>query len=451
MPPMAACLLTQYYRQACDMQKRRNMIENIPKVLIDKAQELEKYYEEKFPALAKLAKPCFLSTIKTTVKQLSKEEYFVITGDIPAMWLRDSSFQVMHYVPYAKEDEQLQRILKGIILKQTEQIVLDPYANAFNETPSGAGHKDLTKLNDWIWERKYELDSLCAPLYLAYQYWKETGDDSIFGEAFLQMLDTIYNVIKVEQHHEESPYSFQRLHCNITDSLACDGRGNKVGYTGMSWSGFRPSDDCCQYGYLVPSNIMAYVAIGYVEEIIEQIYLDMDKKAQWAELRKQIQKGITQFGITNHPKYGEIYAYETDGLGHYNFMDDANSPSLLAMPYLQYCEKEDSLYQNTRKFLLSKDNPYYTEGKAARGIGSPHTPEGYIWHIGIVMQALTSANRNEILECLNYLAATHADTNFMHESFQSNDPSQFTREWFAWANSLFATLLVELKKENFFD
>lgn len=427
------------------------MLKEIPKVLMSKAEGLEKYYEEKFPPLAKLVKPCFLNTIETTVKQLSEEEYFVITGDIPAMWLRDSSFQVMHYVPYAKEDEYLRNILKGIILKQTEQILIDPYANAFNEKPSGDGHKDITELNDWIWERKYELDSLCAPIYLAYRYWKDTDDSSIFGDAFSDMLEKVYQLIKLEQNHEKSEYSFQRFDCSITDTLPCEGRGNQVAYTGMSWSGFRPSDDCCQYGYLIPSNIMAYVAIGYVEEILEAIYLDTGKKAKWSELREQIEKGINEFGIAKHPKYGKIYAYETDGLGNYNFMDDANSPSLLAMPYLNYCEKENELYQNTRKFLLSEDNPYYKVGKVARGIGSPHTPEGYIWHIGIIMQALTSVDKNEIRECLNYLSKTHANTYFMHESFHPSEPEQFTREWFAWANSLLATLLVTLKEEKFFE
>ncbi len=422
-----------------------------PNILTQKALELERYYSEKYPQLAPLVGQCFLNTIDTTVKQLENGEYFVITGDIEAMWLRDSSFQVMHYIPFAKEDAELDNILKGIIAKQVQQILIDPYANAFNETPDGRGHQDLTQLNDWVWERKYELDSLCAPIYLAYAYWKATGSADIFTEDFRKMLKEVFRLITIEQHHENSAYTFERFHCAETDTLPCEGKGNPVAYTGMSWSGFRPSDDCCKYGYLVPSNMMAVVALEYAIEITSEIFKDKEFADNLNELRKQIQKGIETHAIVDNPTYGKIYAYETDGLGNYIFMDDANSPSLLAMPYLNYCGKENTIYQNTRKFILSKENPYYFEGSVAKGVGSPHTPSQYIWHIGIVMQALTSNDRQEILTCLEYLSKTHAGTNFMHESFDKDNPENFTRTWFAWANSLFARLMLELKENNFFE
>lgn len=239
-------------------------MKNIPRILLKKADELTKYYEKAYPALAPLVGQCFLNTIETTVKEQEDGNYFVITGDIEAMWLRDSSFQVMHYVKYAKEDEELRNVIAGVIRKQTEQILIDPYANAFNEAPGKQGHQDETKLNDWVWERKYELDSLCAPLYLAHAYWKATGDASVFDGKFAEMLEAALRVIRTEQHHPDSEYSFQRFHCVVTDTLACEGRGTPVGDTGMSWSGFRPSDDCCTYGYLIPSNMMAVVALGYV-------------------------------------------------------------------------------------------------------------------------------------------------------------------------------------------
>lgn len=420
-----------------------------PNILTRTAEELEEYYKEKYPALAPLIKQCYFNTIDTTVKNLGNDQYFVITGDIEAMWLRDSSFQVMHYVPLAKKDQELKGILKGIIKKQVQQILIDGYANAFNETPGKQGHQDETQLNDWVWERKYELDSLCAPLYLAYAYWKETGSPDIFDEDFEKMLRAVLTVIKTEQYHNKSPYTFQRFHCAQTDTLPCGGKGRPVGYTGMSWSGFRPSDDCCTYGYLIPSNMMAVKALQYAGEIAEEC-LDGNLAVQLKEVREQIQDGIQRFGAVDHLNYGRIYAYETDGLGNYNFMDDANSPSLLAMPYLGYCEKNDIIYQNTRKFILSKDNPYYFQGKRAKGIGSPHTPKDYIWHIGIIMQALTSLDREEILSCLSILADTHAGTCFMHESFHKDQPEQFTRTWFAWANSLFSALMIQLKEEEFF-
>ena len=227
--------------------------------------------------------------------------------------------------------------------------------------------------------------------------------------------------------------------------------GRPVNVTGMTWSGFRPSDDTCKFGYLIPSNMMAKVALGYGREILEIVYRDNDLAQKYADLAEEIYWGIEDYGIVRHPKYGDIYAYETDGFGNYNLMDDANSPSLLAMPYLGYCGKNDMRYQNTRRFILSTDNPYYVEGKLAKGVGSPHTPAGYVWPIGIVMQALTSDSREEILSCLDMLSKTHAGTNFMHESFDPNRPENFTREWFAWANTLFAQLLNTLMDNHFFN
>ena len=236
-----------------------------------------------------------------------------------------------------------------------------------------------------------------------------------------------------------------------TDTLPAGGKGRPVNVTGMTWSGFRPSDDCCKFGYLIPANMMAVTALGYVEEISRDVYGDVELAGRCKALAEEIRDGIMDYGVVNHHKYGRIYAYETDGFGNYNLMDDANSPSLLAMPYLGYCSREDELYQNTRRFILSEDNPYYNAGSRAAGMGSPHTPEGYVWHIGIIMQALTSTDKKEIRNCLEMLADTHAGTNYMHESFNPEEPEEFTRPWFAWANSLFGELLGTLMEQGFFD
>lgn len=422
----------------------------IPAILEEKATALEEYYETHYKPLAGLARQCFLNTIETTVTELEDGSNFVITGDIPAMWLRDSAAQVRPYVRFAVEDEALQKILESVIEKQAEFVCLDPYANAFNASSNGAGHKDDTKLNDHVWERKYEVDSLCAPLYLAYTYWKTTGIERIFTERLHEMIRCIVQVFGTEQDHSRSEYSFRRYNCPITDTLPFEGKGTPVKTTGMTWSGFRPSDDCCTYGYLIPANIMAVKAMEYAAEICKAGYQDEKLAQECTRLAGEIQSGISSYGTVEHPKYGRIYAYETDGLGNYNLMDDANSPSLLAMPYLKYCEKDDELYLNTRRFVLSTDNPYYKIGTVAKGVGSPHTPEGYIWHIGIVMQALTSTDRDEILDCLDMISRTHAGTNYMHEAFNPNNPEEFTRPWFAWANTLFAELLVNLMEEDFF-
>ncbi len=422
----------------------------VPEILVKRAQMLEEYYKTHYSALAPLAAQCFVNTCETTVKELSDGSYFVITGDIPAMWLRDSTAQVRPYVKYAKEDAELQKMLEGVIAKQAELVLIDPYANAFNESANGAGAKDDTLLNDHVWERKYEVDSLCAPLYLGYLYWKTTGIHRIFTESYHTMIEEIVKLFTVEQDHKKSDYSFRRYDCVKTDTLPCKGKGRPVNVTGMTWSGFRPSDDCCTFGYLIPANMMAVKAMDYAEEICRECYQDEKLADACGALSEEIEDGIKAYGMVEHPKYGKIYSYETDGFGNYNLMDDANSPSLLAMPYLGYCDREDALYQNTRRFILSKDNPYYYEGSLAKGVGSPHTPEGYVWHIGIIMQALTSGSREEILACLDMLSRTHAGCNYMHESFEPSKPEEYTRAWFAWANTLFAELLDNLMEEEFF-
>ena len=386
----------------------------IPSILINKAKELEEYYNVHYKPLAPLAARCFLNTMETTVKQLEDGSYFVITGDIPAMWLRDSAAQVRPYVKYAAQDRELRDIIEGVIAKQAEFVCLDPYANAFNERADGSGHKDETENNDHVWERKYEVDSLCAPLYLGHAYWKATGVTGIFTPVYKEMIVRILETFITEQDHSRSKYFFTRHDCVKTDTLPAGGKGRPVNVTGMTWSGFRPSDDCCKFGYLIPANMMAVTALGYAEEISRDVYGDVELAGRCKALAEEIRDGIMDYGVVNHHKYGRIYAYETDGFGNYNLMDDANSPSLL-------------------------------------GMGSPHTPEGYVWHIGIIMQALTSTDKKEIGNCLEMLADTHAGTNYMHESFNPEEPEEFTRPWFAWANSLFGELLGTLMEQGFFD
>lgn len=423
----------------------------IPEILLRKADKLEEYYTNHYKPLAPLVKQCFLNTIETTVKRLEDGSIFVITGDIHAMWLRDSAAQVMHYVRFAGKDKQLQEIIEGVIARQAVLVCEDPYANAFNEKPDGSGHKDDTKQNPLVFERKYETDSLCAPVYLAYHYWKSTARNEIFTNSFYEMLQTIVNTFEKEQDHGRSEYYFRRDTDWEIDTLACDGVGRPVGITGMTWSGFRPSDDSCYYHYLIPANMMAAVAMDYAQEMLISSYHAQGLADRCVRIGEQIRSGITSYGVVEHPKYGSMYAYEVDGLGNHNLMDDANSPGLLGMPYLNYCDKSDVVYRNTREFILSKENPYYAVGSAAGGLGSPHTEKGSVWHIGIIMQALTSDDRDEIMECLEMLSRTHAGTNYMHESFDPDNPEKYTRSWFAWVNSLFAELMIRLMEERFFE
>ncbi|NBD24282.1 glycoside hydrolase family 125 protein [Paenibacillus glycinis] len=406
------------------------------------------------PKLLQLFKNCFPNTLETTTKLLNDGTTFVITGDIPAMWLRDSVEQVMHYVPFAKDDADLQRIIGGLIKLHMRNIVIDPYANAFNELANDWhwNTDDKTDMSPWVWERKFELDSICFSMRLAFAYWKETGRADIFDADFKVAMRAAVDLWKREQYHfERSPYRFERDNGIMTDSLMNDGLGMPVNYTGMIWSGFRPSDDACDFHYNIPDNMFAVVTLRQMREIAEFVFRDLSFEKEMAKLEREINHGIQLYGIYRHPEFGPIYAYETDGFGNYCLMDDAGTPGLISIPYLGYVDGDDPIYRNTRRFALSKENPFYYEGTAAKGIGSPHTPPGYIWHMALSMQGLTAETDEEKLAMIAVLEATDADTGFMHEGFHSDDPAVFTRKWFAWSNSLFSQLVYKAMKAGLLD
>lgn len=398
--------------------------------------------------LAEMYRQCFRSTWDTTLQRAADGTVFLITGDIPAMWLRDSSAQVYHYLPYAKQEMEVEEAICKLIQRQFAYINLDAYANAFNKEPTGACyHRDDTSCTEvqrlWLWERKYEIDSLCYPIRLAHGFWKETGNIAWCNEEFSHAILRILNVWETEQHHmEKSDYYFKRDDCPPSDTLPHQGRGNPVAYTGMTWSGFRPSDDACKYGYLIPSNFFAVHSLEQMEEMIHALIPDKALEDRIAKLRTEIKRGIEKYAFVHHDRYGDVYAYEVDGLGNSHLMDDANVPSLLSLPYLGCIDASDPVYQNTRRMLLSSENPYYYEGKAARGIGSPHTPPRYVWPISLCIQGLTSTDRDEVLRLLDTLTKIDADTNLMHEGVDVDDPTNFTRPWFAWANSIFAEFVA---------
>ncbi len=395
--------------------------------------------------LAKLFKNCFPNTWETTVKVLGDKDTFVITGDIPAMWLRDSAAQVNHYLPYAKNDEEIYNVIVGIINRYALYLSKDPYANAFNEIDNDRGYStDITFRSPWVWERKYEVDSLCSVIALPYKLYKSTGKTEFFTNELKNAFVQILNIWSIEQHHaEKSSYSFHRNNTDEWDTLPRQGKGNPVGYTGMTWSGFRPSDDTCYYNYLIPSEMYAVVTLGYLTEIFANIYSDKELAERAEKLKNEIDNGIKTFGTFDHEKYGRIYKYEVDGLGNYLLMDDANSPSLLGAPYFGYCDNNDKLYVNTRNFILSTDNPYYYSGNILKGVGSPHTKKYCVWPIALIMQGLTSDSIDEIESILDMLCNSHANTYFMHESIHCDNPNIFSRKWFAWANSLFSELVLK--------
>ncbi len=393
---------------------------------------------------------CFLNTLTTTLRPQPDGTVFVVTGDIPAMWLRDSTAQVRPYLIPARHDQALADVLVGVSKRQVEFVLLDPYANAFNESPNARGHQsDRTTMRPWVWERKYEVDSLSSVLELAYRIWLETGRADHLGDRFVQAARLILDVWMLEQHHERSAYRFERPDPTLpTDTLSHHGRGGPVGFTGMTWSGFRPSDDACTFGFLVPANMQAVVVLGHLERIAAEVLHDDLLRFEAGALRRTIRDGIETHGRVRHAHFGEIYAYEVDGLGQAHLMDDANVPSLLSAPYLGYCAKDDPTYQRTRAFILSSANPFFFSGQAAQGVGSPHTPGPNIWPISLCVQGLTSNDQLERLSLLETLIRTDAGTGLMHESFHQDDPKVFTREWFAWANSLFAEFVLDVCGEH---
>jgi len=185
-------------------------------------------------------------------------------------------------------------------------------------------------------------------------------------------------------------------------------------------------------------------SLRQIAEICNKVTGDKDFAVKCLALAKEVEDAIKKYAIINHPKYGKVYAFEVDGFGNAALMDDANVPSLLALPYLGCFELNDPVYQNTRKFVWSNDNPYFFKGKAAEGIGGPHVGYDMVWPMSIIMLAMTSTNDKEIATCIKTLVATDAETGLMHETFHKDDPANFTRSWFAWVITLFGELVIKL-------
>ncbi len=398
--------------------------------------------------LAWLFENCFPNTLDTTVFYSEKEgrpDTFVITGDIHAMWLRDSSAQVWPYLSLAASDSRLKDLIAGVINRQVKCIHIDPYANAFNDGPTGSEWKDdLTDMKPELHERKWEIDSLCYPVRLSHGYWKATGDTSIFDQSWKEAMVTIIKTFKQQQRKEnQGPYKFQRVTGWQTDTVAGGGYGNPIVPVGLIVSIFRPSDDATIWPFLIPSNYFAVKSLRQIAEISNDVFKDTVLSTDATTLADEVETALGKYAVAEHPEFGKIIPYETDGYSNYNFMDDANVPSLLAMPYIGTIDRNDPLYANTRKFVLSKSNPYYFKGLFGGGVGSPHTGLNRIWPISATIQGLTATTDYEIANSLRMLTVTHAGTGFMHESFIKDDPTQFTRKWFAWANTLFGEFVLE--------
>lgn len=458
----AANRTAEMYVCAADAIRKDNRPEISKRLFRSEAVEKEILRVQKLlknEQLAWMFTNCFPNTIDTTVHfrmgEDGKPDTFVYTGDIHAMWLRDSGAQVWPYVQLANSDPELKQMLAGVILRQFKCINIDPYANAYNDgaLPDGHWMTDMTDMKPELHERKWEIDSLCYPLRLAYHYWKTTGDASIFTEEWIEAITNVLKTFK-EQQRKDDPkgaYKFQRKTERALDTMTNDGWGNPVNPVGLIASAFRPSDDATTFQFLVPSNFFAVSSLRKAAEILESVNKKTSLAKECKDLANEVETALKKYAIYKHPKYGKIYAFEVDGFGNHLLMDDANVPSLLAMPYLGDVKLKDPIYQNTRRFVWSEDNPYFFKGAAGEGIGGPHVGYDMVWPMSIMMKAFTSQSDAEIKTCIKMLVDTDAGTGFMHESFHKDDANNFTRPWFAWQNTLFGELILKLVNEGKLD
>lgn len=392
---------------------------------------------EVFPGLEDLVSESRFNRVSKSLtslfhKSLSRLENgrpFIITGDIPAMWLRDSTWQV---APLLNSNHpQVVNLLIELSKTQVELFLIDPYANAFNPSPSGdCWHKDFLDQSPWVFERKFELDSWASVLYLARMIIEKYDQWDHIDEKFNDALEIMLNLAQREQRHDPETYVFKRDNGVSHDSLSHEGRGAPTAYTGMIYSAFRPSDDACVYGYLVPSN---FFILNELENLSQRL-----KTPKSENLARDIRNGIEKYAVIDN-----LYAYEVDGLGNALFMDDANIPSLLSLPLLTGASLDVDLYRNSREFILSSSNPYFFSGIRASGVGSQHTPKNYVWPIAMSVEALTSPSNEKKLKTLDTLETTDAGTGNMHEAFNIDRPEEFSRAWFSWADMTYVQLVLD--------
>ena len=404
------------------------------------------------PEIAWLFTNCYPNTLDTAVETgviEGQPDTFVVTGDIPAMWLRDSSAQLFVYLPLAKRDPALRDLFRGVIARHARCVLLDPYANAFTRdpdetTPLSWAKDDLTTMQPGVAERKWELDSLCHVLRLAHGYWRATGDRVPFDGRWAKAAWAMIATMRAQQRLQGSgPYHFQRVTEAPTDTLMLNGYGAPTRKVGLIHSMFRPSDDACTYPFLIPANLFAVTALGWLAAIARDACGNGRLAEDAIKLAAEVRTAVWRHGRIGTGSEA-VWAYEVDGFGNRLFMDDANVPSLSSLAYLGCVDSDDALFRRTERRCWSPANPYFFKGRSGEGIGGPHVGLGMIWPMSLILRALSSNDDAVIARCLHILKTTHAGTGFMHEAFATDDPAHFTRPWFAWANGLFAELIIDL-------
>lgn len=373
---------------------------------------------------------------------------FIVTGDINAEWLRDSTNQLQQYQPLAKKDKEIFKLIQGAINTQAEYVIGSPYCNAFqppapsNLSPTFQDQADVVHPEyeaSFVFECKYELDSLAHFLSLSNQFHNHTGSTAFINARWLQALDTVLTVLDEQSQPTfdartgvfyKNAYTFQRRTDIGTETLALSGVGNPLASgTGLVRSAFRPSDDATILGFLIPSNAMMSVELQRTAAILNKAGKKniATQLSAWSE---KISKGVWEHGVVQHAKYGRVFAFEVDGYGSSILMDDANLPSLLALPLLGFVSADDEVYKNTRRMILAKQgNPYFLTGKGFTGIGGPHIGLQHAWPMSVLVQAMTSDNDKEIVRLLE--AVKNVSRNgLIHESIHVDAASDYTRKFF---------------------
>ena len=346
---------------------------------------------------------------------------FVETGDIPAMWLRDSSAQAIPYIRFAPAYPVLAARLAGVVRRNALNVLRDPYANGFDE-------------HYHTWERKWEAGSPAWPVFMTWTYWRTTQNRAILTPHLHAALWTIVNTWRCEQIHAQcSRYTG-------TDRRYTNDAYN--GNTGMIWTAFRPSDDPATFHFNIPQEAAIVVALQEIAQLAMEGYGDANLRNEASSIAAAVAAGVLRYGRVWNPAYGGwVYVYETDGLGHDLYIDEANVPNLVSLPYLGWCSASDPAYLNARRYALTKRNPWYFSGSYASGLGSPHTPFGFVWPLGIIARALTATSSKETSTGITMLAETDSENGLIHESFDPNAYWVYTRAYFGWANALYAELL----------
>lgn len=409
------------------------------------------------PEIAWLFENCYPNTLDTTVEMGmvdGRPDAFVITGDIEALWLRDSSAQMQTYVHLAADDSDLRRLFHGLIARQARCILIDSYANAFMKDPNARtnlewSQTDKTEMKPGVAERKWEVDSLCYPMRLAHGYWTATRDKAPFDALWAQAMARAVATFREQQRRDgPGPYRFQRSAPSPTETLMLDGYGAPTRKVGLIHSMFRPSDDSTVLPFLIPSNLFAVSALRMLAQVHREARGDAAAARDALALAAEVEDALAKHGKMQDGKGGTVWAYEVDGFGNAIFMDDANVPSLSGLALLGAADRRDPLFRRTAALAWSERNPFFFKGRAAEGIGGPHVGIDMIWPMSIIVHARNSDDDAVILQCLRWLKATHAGTGFMHESFHKDDPGNFTRKWFAWANGLFGELVLDLARRK---